>query len=274
MSQLIQTQPVPVSELEAMANHIVKSGLFGLRKTEEAVALMLVAQAEGRHPGTVAAEYHIIQGRPALKADAILARFQSAGGKVEWSEYTDECVAGTFSHPAGGSLKVDWDMTRAKAAGLGGKDNWKKYPRQMLRARVISDGVRGVYPAVLQGFYTPEEVQDFAPSTSAPAPAAVPAPAKKAKKVEPEPEVIEIKAEEVKEEIVVVESNIVAEDGAWINDLEPVLGKNELPVNAFLVAKGQIEVGQTWRDLEDNEYRKRIIANAEGFVKAATGANK
>lgn len=270
------TQPASVTELEVMANHIVKSGLFGLRKTEEAVALMLVAQAEGRHPGTVAAEYHIIQGRPALKADAILARFQSAGGKVEWSEYTDECVSGTFSHPAGGSLKVDWDMNRAKAAGLGTKDNWKKYPRQMLRARVISDGVRGVYPAVLQGFYTPEEVQDFVPSTStsapapAPAPAPIPAPAKKAKKVEPEPEVIEIKAEE----IVVVENNIVAEDNAWIADLEPVLGQNEDAVNAFLATKGQIDSGKTWRDLEDNEYRKRIIANPAGFVSAATGGKK
>lgn len=278
MSQLTATQPASVTELEVMANHIVKSGLFGLRKTEEAVALMLVAQAEGRHPGTVAAEYHIIQGRPALKADAILARFQSAGGKVEWSEYTDECVSGTFSHPAGGSLKVDWDMNRAKAAGLGTKDNWKKYPRQMLRARVISDGVRGVYPAVLQGFYTPEEVQDFAPSTSAPAPAPAPVPVKKAKKIEQE--VIEIKAEEVKteevkpEEIVVVESNIVAEDRAWINDLEPVLGQNEDSVNAFLVAKGQITEGQTWRDLEDNTYRQRIIANSAGFVGAATGAKK
>jgi len=264
------TQPASVTELEVMANHIVKSGLFGLRKTEEAVALMLVAQAEGRHPGTVAAEYHIIQGRPALKADAILARFQSAGGKVEWSEYTDECVAGTFSHPAGGSLKVDWDMNRAKAAGLGTKDNWKKYPRQMLRARVISDGVRGVYPAVLQGFYTPEEVQDFAPSTFAPAPAPAPAPVKKAKKVEPEPEVIEIKAEE----IVVVENNIVAEDNSWINDLEPVLGQNEDAVNAFLATKGQIDAGKTWRDLEDNEYRNRIIANPAGFVGAATGGKK
>lgn len=269
------TQPASVTELEIMANHIVKSGLFGLRKTEEAVALMLVAQAEGRHPGTVAAEYHIIQGRPALKADAILARFQSAGGKVEWSEYTDECVSGTFSHPAGGSLKVDWDMNRAKAAGLGTKDNWKKYPRQMLRARVISDGVRGVYPAVLQGFYTPEEVQDFAPSTSATAPAIVFATAKKAKKVEPEPEVIEIKTEEVKpEEIAVVENNIVAEDGSWIANLEPVLGQNEDAVNAFLSTKGQIDAGKTWRDLEDNEYRKRIIANPAGFVGAATGGKK
>ena len=269
------TQQPSITELEAMAGHIVKSGLFGIKKVEEAVALMLIAVAEHRHPGTVASEYNIILGRPALKADAILARFQSAGGKVEWHDYTDTIVSGTFSHPAGGSLKVDWDMDRAKAAGLGGKDNWKKFPRQMLRARCISDGVRGVYPAVLQGFYTPEEVQDFAPVTSAPAPTAVPAavPAKKSKKVEPE--VIEIKAEEVKpEEIVVVENNIVADDNAWINDLEPVLGQNEDAVNAFLATKGQIDAGKTWRDLEDNEYRKRIIANPAGFVGAATGGKK
>ena len=282
MNQLATTTqpPLSISELEAMAGHIVRSGLFGMRKVEEAVALMIVEQAENRHPGTVASEYHIIQGRPALKADAILARFQSAGGKVEWHEYSDTVVSGTFSHPSGGSLKVDWDMDRAKAAGLGGKDNWKKYPRQMLRARVISDGVRGVYPAVLQGFYTPEEVQDFAP---APAPAPIqsapkPAP-KKLKTPEAAPvveaEVVEAKPVEAKPvEVEVVENNTVTEDRAWINTLEPVLGTHELPVNAFLTAKGQIQVGQTWRDLAEGEYRKRIIANPEGFLGAATGGTK
>lgn len=266
------SQIVPVSELEAMATHIVKSGLFGMKRQEEAVALMLVAQAEGRHPGTVAAEYHIIQGRPALKADAILARFQSAGGKVEWKDYTDTKVSGTFSHPAGGSLYVDWDMERAKAAGLGGKDNWKKYPRQMLRARVISDGVRGVYPAVLQGFYTPEEVQDFVSAPAANAPVAVsatpviedkPKPAKKAKEVAPviEAEVVESSPE-------------IAEDASWIAQLEPTLGANEGSVNSFLVSKGQIDPGQSWRNLPDAAYRQRIIANPEGFVKAATSTKE
>lgn len=232
---------------------------------------MLVAQAEGRHPGTVAAEYHIIQGRPALKADAILARFQSAGGKVEWKDYQDTKVSGTFSHPAGGSLYVDWDMERAKAAGLGGKDNWKKYPRQMLRARVISDGVRGVYPAVLQGFYTPEEVQDFS-SSPAPssAPVAVPAPAlqEKPKNVEkPKEELPVIEAEVVKEE-----EPEQPEDTSWIVKLENSLGEAEGYVNDFLLEKGQLERGQSWRDLKDGTYRQRIIANPEGFVKAATGA--
>lgn len=265
------SQIVPITELEAMASHIVKSGLFGLKRQEEAVALMLVAQAEGRHPGTVAAEYHIIQGRPALKADAILARFQSAGGKVEWKDYTDTKVSGTFSHPAGGSLYVEWDMDRAKAAGLGGKDNWKKYPRQMLRARVVSDAVRGVYPAVLQGFYTPEEVQDFVSAPAANAPVAVSA----TPVIEDKP-----KAKKAKEVAPVIEAEVVdttpepAEDKSWIAPLEASLGANEGAVNAFLATKGQIEPGQTWRDLPDATYRQRIISNPDGFVKAATATKE
>ena len=153
-----------IGELEKMGHYIATSGLFGVKSPVQAVALMLIAQAEGRHPASAAQDYNIIQNRPALKADSMLARFQQAGGKVEWEEYTDQRVAGLFSHPQSPKpVLVDWDMTRAKTAGLGAKDNWKHYPRAMLRARVISEGVRTVYPAVLGGMYTPEEVMDFEP---------------------------------------------------------------------------------------------------------------
>ena len=273
MSQLALQSQQPISELEIMANHFVKSGLFGIRKIEEAVSLMIIAQAEGRHPGTVASEYHIIQGRPALKADAILARFQSAGGKVEWHEYTDECVCGTFSHPAGGSLKVDWDMTRAKAAGLGSKDNWKKYPRQMLRARAISDGVRGVYPAVLQGFYTPEEVQDFAPS----APVAVAATTIEDKPKRKKAEVVEIVQTPVEVVEAVVETVPTPSEVAEIvedTDWQGLLSANEAAVNAFLLGKSKISEGQTWRDLGEGDLLNRIKTTPEKFVGAALEALK
>jgi hypothetical protein len=154
---------IPVQSLERMAQAIANSKLFGVTNVDQALALMLVAQAEGLHPATAARDYHIIQGRPALKADAMLARYLNSGGKVEWHEHTDLKVAATFTHPAGGSLKIEWDIPRAKAAGLDGKDMWKKYPRQMLRARVISEGIRATNPAVAVGIYTPEEVQDMEP---------------------------------------------------------------------------------------------------------------
>jgi hypothetical protein len=91
----------------------------------------------------------------------MLARFLKAGGKVDWLEHNDNRVAATFSHPSGGSITVDWDMRRAEQAGLNRKRNYMTYPRQMLRARCISEGVRAVYPVATGGMYVPEEVADF-----------------------------------------------------------------------------------------------------------------
>lgn len=152
---------VPLKDQQMMAEAIVKSGFYGFKDINQVMAVMVVAQAENKHPGTVVQEYDIIQGRPALKSQAILARFQQAGGKIEYHTYADDKVEMTFSHPAGGSLKLAWTLKQAQEIGLAGKDNWKKYPRAMLKARVVSEGVRAVYPACILGHYAVEEVQDF-----------------------------------------------------------------------------------------------------------------
>jgi hypothetical protein len=156
MNQLIH-----VNDIQTMAVAVVKSQLFGMKTVEQATALMLIAQAEGYHPALAARDYHIIQGRPTLKAETMMARFQQQGGKVDWKTLTDEEVTATFSHPSGGSATITWTFEQAKRAGLTGKDNWKNYPRAMLRARVVSEGIRTVFPGVVLGVYTPEEVQDI-----------------------------------------------------------------------------------------------------------------
>jgi hypothetical protein len=150
-----------VSDVKVMAEAAAKSGLFGMKTPEQALALMMLCQAEGIHPMKAVAEYHIIQGRPALKADAMLTRFLRAGGTVKWNRLDDKEVSATFTHPQTGEVTINWTMEMAKNAGLSGKDTWKQYPRQMLRSRVISEGVRTMYPGVADGIYTPEEVQDF-----------------------------------------------------------------------------------------------------------------
>lgn len=158
------SQIVPFQDMQNMADAIAASGLFGMKDKNSVLALMAVAQAEGLHPATAARDFHIIQGRPALKADAMLARFQSAGGTVEWKEYTDEKVTGLFSHPNGGSLAVTWTIEQAHRIGLVKPGSgWQKFPRAMLRSRCISEGIRSVYPGSVTGFYSPEEVQDFEP---------------------------------------------------------------------------------------------------------------
>ena len=151
-----------VSDMERMARAFAASKLFGVSNLEQGLALCLVAQSEGRHPASAASDYHIIQGRPAKKADAMLRDFLAGGGKVEWHHLDDTKADATFSHPAGGSARIDWTLERAKKAQLT-TPMWSKYPRQMLRSRVVSEGVRTVYPMATSGMYVPEEVQDFEP---------------------------------------------------------------------------------------------------------------
>lgn len=181
-----QSAPAPrrsFDEIMRMAETIAKSRLFGVTQVDQVVALMLMAEAEGRHVASAMQDYSVIQGKPSLKAEAMLARFQQAGGKVKWTCLTDERVAAIFSHAQCEPVEIDWDMARAKQAQLA-NPMWKKYPRQMLRARVISEGVRTAYPGVLGGLYAPEEQIDFEPAASVSRPAVAPSPQPLAVEVE------------------------------------------------------------------------------------------
>jgi len=215
-----------------MAKAIAESKLFGIQTPAQALALGLLCQAEGRHPAEAARDYHIINGKPSLKSEAMLARFQQAGGKVDWHEYTHESVSGTFSHPQGGSLKVSWTIKDAERAGLTGNPTWKKFPRQMLKARCISEAVRGIYPGVLSGLYAPEEVSDMpiqVIADTAPEPIQVPIQIE-APKEEPLPKKIE-----------------------RINPMERLLAEKSQAqrdkVTAGAIKKGWIKEGETFLDI-------------------------
>lgn len=157
---------ISFSDMEKMAGAIAKSGLFGIENQDQALALMFVAQAEGRHPATIAQDYDIIKGRAARKTNSVLARFQQFGGVVEWHSLTESVADATFTHRSGGSVRMTWTIEQARESGLlagkfGPKENWKNYPRAMLRARCIAEGVRAVFPAAIGGMLTREEEEDL-----------------------------------------------------------------------------------------------------------------
>lgn len=163
---------VPVfgmNDLERVATAIAKGGLFGSKDPYAVLTLCMLAQAEGQHPAVVFRDYDLIQGKPAKKAEAMLRDFIAGGGKVTWNKLDDECAEATFAHPQGGTVTINWTMARAAKAGLANKDTWKKFPRQMLRSRVVSEGVRTVYPNATSGLYVPEEVRDFGEAPKLPA---------------------------------------------------------------------------------------------------------
>jgi hypothetical protein len=169
MNALVPKPPerMPLGEMQTLAIAIAKSALFGIRTPEQALVLMAIAQAEGRHPVEAARDYDIINNRPAKKAEAMLRDFIQAGGTVKWHSLTDDLADATFAHPQTGEVRIDWDMKRA-ATAFGKKDMYTKFPRQMLRSRVVSEGVRTLWPLATSGMYEPGEAADIPPEHNGP----------------------------------------------------------------------------------------------------------
>lgn len=148
-----------MSNAKDVASALAQSGLWQGANPHTILMLCYLAEAEGHHPAVVYRDYHIMQGKPSKKAEAILRDFSAAGGKVEWHALDDKIADATFHHPSG-TVRIEWTMERANKAGLK-TAMWQKYPRQMLRSRCISEGVRSVCPAATSGLYEENDVADM-----------------------------------------------------------------------------------------------------------------
>lgn len=157
-----QTKEFTIQDIAQMGQIFAKSGMYGIKSPEMAMTLMFQAQAEGIHPAKAMQEYHVINGKPSLSSQAMLARFQLAGGVAKWVKRTATEATLHVEHKQGGELDVSWSIDRAKKAGLLGNPTWNKYPEAMLSARCISEAIRAVFPACLGGMYSIEEEQDMA----------------------------------------------------------------------------------------------------------------
>jgi hypothetical protein len=158
----------PMQAIKTLGLAIFKSGIFGLDKPEQGEILAMQCMVEKKSPLELARTYHFIQGQLAIRSDALLAKFQQAGGTVVWTERSDEKVKATFRKGTS-SADIVADMKEyvgnGTALGKDGKvkDNWKKWPRRMLTARAISEGVRLIAPECCFGTYVVEEL-DATPS--------------------------------------------------------------------------------------------------------------
>lgn len=112
---------------------------------------------------------NVIKGKPALAAELMLALcFKKIPGfKATFTTPVDkqhlECTL-VLQRPGGDPNEFKFTIEDAKKAGLefisknGLPTSWTKYPRAMLRARVISEGLRAVAPDATLGMMTMEEL--------------------------------------------------------------------------------------------------------------------
>lgn len=174
LAQVYQQQPqaIRLSMHDAWdyAGYIKDSNMIVGANQAQIFTLMQICEAENIHYIEAIRQYDIIEGRPALKAAAMQAKFQSHGGCLEWVRFDDDAAIALFSHPQLHPKPVEVAVTYEDCLKRGlpnGKDgikkNWRCHRAAMLRARCISAGVRMVYPGIVVGVYTPEEIEDMEP---------------------------------------------------------------------------------------------------------------
>jgi hypothetical protein len=132
-------------------------------KPDEIMATILVGHELALSPMTALQQIHVIEGRPTLSAQLMTGVVMSHGHEIWVDESSNNTKVTVCGQRAGSThvQRVTWTMDDAKAAGLAGKQNWRKYQRQMLTARARAEMCRLLAPDVLAGIaYSREEVED------------------------------------------------------------------------------------------------------------------
>jgi len=160
-------------KLQKVADGLHKSGLYpNLKSPAGAYAVVQYGYELGLGPMTSLQNINLIQGKPAANGQTMLSLAMSRGVTFKVEEETHETCTILFKR-GNMEYRSTFTVEDAKRAGLTGKDNWKKWPSEMLYWRTVAKGVRRIAPDAVMGLYTPDElssgdVVDVAPQ-SAPA---------------------------------------------------------------------------------------------------------
>ncbi len=170
--------PQDIEQAFRIASALAQSGMTpnGF-KTPETCFVAIMAGAElGLPPFQSLQSFAIINNRPTLWGDALMAVVRTNGFKVrEWLEGEgDEMTAYCeVTRPDNGdTAEASFSVDDAKTAGLWKKGGpWTSAPKRMLKMRARSFAIRDGAADVLRGFQIREEVEDYAeplPSDAAP----------------------------------------------------------------------------------------------------------
>lgn len=170
--------PQDIEQAFRIASALAQSGMTpnGF-KTPETCFVAIMAGAElGLPPFQSLQSFAIINNRPTLWGDALMAVVRTNGFKVrEWLEGEGEAMTAycEVTRPDNGdTAEASFSVDDAKTAGLWKKAGpWQSAPKRMLKMRARSFAIRDGAADVLRGFQIREEVEDYGdplPSDNAP----------------------------------------------------------------------------------------------------------
>ncbi len=132
-------------------------------KPADLMLIMLTGQELGLGPMQAIRSIHVIEGKPTLSADLMAAQAMRSPVCIYLRPVVSTPERATYETLRKGwpePMAMSFTIEEAKAAGLASKDNWRKFPAAMLRARCIAALVRAAYPDLMMGIYDPDELDD------------------------------------------------------------------------------------------------------------------
>lgn len=134
-----------------------------VKTPQQAIAIAMQGAELGWPPMRSLRSIYIVDGRPELAAEAMLALIyeRCPSAIIEVVEQSDQrcCIRGRRSDKHV-PIEVDFTIENAQRGGLLNKENWKRYPSDMLWARAVSRLRRRVFPDVGAGCFVEGEVSD------------------------------------------------------------------------------------------------------------------
>jgi hypothetical protein len=158
MSELVK-QAMPLNEIMKMAEVFAQSGMFtDAKQMGQAFVKIQAGQEVGIPPFASMSGIHIIQGKPTIGA-GIIASCIKGSGKYDYkvAEMSEKVCSINFFQGTENIGNSTFTIEDAKKAGT---KNIDKFPKNMLFARAISNGVKWYCPDVFAGpVYVPEEME-------------------------------------------------------------------------------------------------------------------
>ena len=148
-----------IDDMERLAKLLAASNYFkDARDAAQAFAKILAGKEMGFPSFASMTGIHIIQGKPAMGAHLIAAAIKRSGRYDYRVREHDDSICRIEFFENGESVGFsEFNATDAKKAGT---QNMSKFPKNMLFARAISNGMRWFCPDLMLGapIYTPEEL--------------------------------------------------------------------------------------------------------------------
>lgn len=143
------------------ASMLVGSGFLptSIKSVENAIAIILMGRELNIGPMASLQAINIIQNKPAVSPQLMLALIKRSGQlediKLETGADGATC---TMKRKGNSPYTVTFGPKEAKALGLHGKDNYVKQAATMYQWRAVAAAARAVFPDVILGLYTPDEM--------------------------------------------------------------------------------------------------------------------